>query len=92
MTSTGLTLTSPVENDLYIAGIIFWCTQKKMSRGCFRVRPDANANANANADANRNKTICQPPLKGVDIMIINFYTVEDKNVILPYIFRPAPTN
>ena len=66
MTSTGLTLTlkvmSPVENDLYIAGIIFWCTNKKSSRGCLRVRPDANADADA--DANRSKTICPPPLKG----------------------------
>ena len=70
---------SPVENDLYIAGIIFWCTQKKSSRGCLRVRPDANANtdadANADADAdadagaNRSKTICRPPLKGVNINI-----------------------
>ena len=46
-----------------IAGIIFWCTQKKLSRGCLRVRPDANANA----EANRSKTICRHPLKGVDI-------------------------
>ena len=45
----------PVENDLYIAGIIFWCTQKKIEQGCLRVRPDANANADA--DANRSKTI-----------------------------------
>ena len=35
-------------------------------RGCLRVRPDANADADA--DANRSKTICRPPLKGVDIM------------------------
>ena len=41
-------------NDLY--GIIFWCIQKKLSRGCLRVRPDANA------DTNRSKTICRPPL------------------------------
>ena len=63
---------SPVENDLHVAGIIFWCTQKKLSRGCLRVRPDANANADADADAdadaNRSKTICRPPLKGVDII------------------------
>ena len=51
------------KNDLYIAGIIFWCTQKKSSKGCFRVRPHANANA----DANRSKTICRHLLKGVDI-------------------------
>ena len=35
------------------------------------MRPDANADANADADAdadaNRSKTICRPPLKGVDI-------------------------
>ena len=35
--------------------------------------PDANANADADADAdanaNRSKTICRPPLKGVDIII-----------------------
>ena len=43
---------------------------KKLSRGCLRVRPDANANADAkanadaDADANCSKTICQPPLKG----------------------------
>ena len=30
--------------------------QKKSSRGCLRVRPDA--------DANHSKTICRPPLKG----------------------------
>ena len=41
---------------------------KKMSRGCLRVRPDANANADADADGNRSKTICRPPLKGVDII------------------------
>ena len=64
-----------MENDLYIAGIILWCTQKKIEQGVPRVRPDANANANANADtdaeadadANRRKTICRPPFKGVDI-------------------------
>ena len=37
------------------------------------MRPDANANADTNADAdadaNRSKTICRPPLKGVDIKI-----------------------
>ena len=53
----------PVENDLYIAGIIFWCTQTKIEQGRLRVRPDANANADADADANRSKTICRPPLK-----------------------------
>ena len=35
---------------------------KKSSRGCLRVRMDANA------DANRSKTICRPPLKRVDII------------------------
>ena len=42
-------------------------------------RPDANADADADAD--RSKTICRPPLKGVDII-----TVDDgvmiKNVLL----------
>ena len=38
----------------------FGAPKKKSSRGCLRVRPDANANA----DANRSKTICRPPLKG----------------------------
>ena len=75
MTSTGLYLTLEVkvtmENEL---GSYFGAPQKKSSRGCLRVRPDANANANANAnsnananaedDANRSKTICRPPLKG----------------------------
>ena len=41
--------------------------KKKLSRGCLRVRPDANADAkadaDADADANRSKTICRPPLK-----------------------------
>ena len=41
-----------MENDLYIAGIIFWCTQKK--------RPDANDNA----DANRSKTDIMMSLSG----------------------------
>ena len=59
MTSTGLTLTF-VENDFYIAGIIFWCTKKKIEQWVPRARPDANADANAN----RSKTICRPPLKG----------------------------
>ena len=45
-------------------GSYFGTPQKKLSRGCLRVRPDANANANAN----RSKTICRPPLKGVDII------------------------
>ena len=62
-----LDLDLQVENDLYIAGIIFWCTQKKLSRGCLRVRPDADADADTNA--NRSKTVCPPPLKGFDIMI-----------------------
>ena len=63
-----------MENDLYKAGIIFWCTQKKIEQGVPKVRPDANANANADAeanteaDANRSKTICRPPLKEVDII------------------------
>ena len=67
MISTGLTLT--VENYIFIAGIMFWCTPKKIEQGVPWVRPDANADANtdADADANRSKTICQPPLKGVDI-------------------------
>ena len=45
-------------------GSYFGALKKKSSRGCLRVRPDANANA----DANRSKTICRPPLKGVDII------------------------
>ena len=53
-------------------GSYFGAPKKKLSRGCLRVRPDANANANADADAdadaNRSKTICRPPLKGVDII------------------------
>ena len=57
-------------------GSYFGAPKKKLSRGCLRVRPDANANADANADAdadadadaNRSKTICRPPLKGVDII------------------------
>ena len=50
-------------------GSYFGAPKKKSSRGCLTVRPDANTNANANADAdaNRSKTICRPPLKGVDI-------------------------
>ena len=45
--------------------------KKKSSRGCLSVGPDANADADANddADANRSKTICRPPLKGVDIIM-----------------------
>ena len=38
-------------------GSYFSAPKKKLSRGCLRVRPDANANADANADANRSKTI-----------------------------------
>ena len=51
-------------------GSYFGAPEKKLSRGCLRVRLDANANANANADAdaNRSETICRPPLKGVDII------------------------
>ena len=52
-------------------GSYFGAPQKQSSRGCLWVRPDANAYADANteadADANRSKTICRPPLKGVDI-------------------------
>ena len=40
--------------------------KKKSSKGCLRVRQDTNADADA--DANRSKTICRPPLKGVDII------------------------
>ena len=52
-------------------GSYFGAPKKKSSRGCLRVRRDANANADADADAdaNRNKTICRPPLKGVDIIL-----------------------
>ena len=39
-------------------GSYFGAPKKKLSRGCLRVRPDANADANA--DANRSKTICRP--------------------------------
>ena len=53
-------------------GSYFGAPKKKLSRGCLKVRPDANANADADADAdadaNRSKTICRPPLKGVDII------------------------
>ena len=45
-------------------GSFFGAPKKKSSRGCLRVRPDANANADADADANCSKTICQLPLKG----------------------------
>ena len=42
-------------------GSYFGTPKKKLSRGCLRVRPDANTN--------RSKTICRPPLKGVDIIL-----------------------
>ena len=45
-------------------GSYFGTLKRKLSRGCLRVRPDANANANANTDADRSKTICRPSLKG----------------------------
>ena len=45
-------------------GSYFVAPQKKLSRGCLRVRPYANADADADADANRSKTICRPLLKG----------------------------
>ena len=54
-------------------GSYFGAPKKKSSRGCLRVRPDANANADADTDANRSKTICRPPLKGVDITKIYYY-------------------
>ena len=47
------------------------------------MRPDANANADADADAdpNRSKTICRPPLKGVDIIInASFYLLHNMTV------------
>ena len=50
-------------------GSYFGAPKKKLSRGCLRVRPDANANA----DANRSKTICRPPLKGVDIIFYSHW-------------------
>ena len=50
-------------------GSYFGAPKKKSSRGCLRVRPDANADADTDADANRSKIICRPPLKGVDITI-----------------------
>ena len=43
-------------------GSYFGAPNKNLSRGCLRVRPDA--------DANRSKTICRPPLKGVDINMV----------------------
>ena len=49
-------------------GSYFGAPKKNSSRGCLRVRPDANADSDADADANRSKTICRPPLKGVDII------------------------
>ena len=47
-------------------GSYFGAPKKKLSRGCLRVRPDANANAkdDADAEANRSKTMFEPPLKG----------------------------
>ena len=54
-------------------GSYFGAPKKKLSRGCLRVRPDANSNidtdADADAEADRSKTICRQPLKGVDIII-----------------------
>ena len=44
-------------------GSYFSAPKKKLSRGCLGARPDTNTDA----DANRGKTICRPPLKGVDI-------------------------
>ena len=46
---------------------------KKSSRGCLRARPDANANA----DADRSKTICRPPLKGVNIIYLEINVNRD---------------
>ena len=43
-------------------GSYFGAPKKKSSRRYLRVRLDANA------DANRSKTICRPPLKGVDLI------------------------
>ena len=57
-------------------GSYFGAPKKKSSRGCLRVRPDANANADA--DANRSKTICRPPLKGVDIIMA--YLILNKHI------------
>ena len=45
----------------------YFAAPKKNRAG---VRPDTNANNEANADANRSKTICRPPLKGVEIIIL----------------------
>ena len=65
---------------LYVAGIIFWCTQTKIELGCLRVRPDANAEA----DTNRSKTICRPPLKGVDIINLQVgLLIAHRNHITP---------
>ena len=68
-------------------GSYFGAPKKKSSRGCLRVRPDANADANADADANRSKTICRPPLKGVDIMngFNSDWTDEKSDTILTYL-------
>ena len=46
-------------------GSYFGAPKKKLSRGCLRVRLDA--------DANRSKTICRPPLKGVDINSFSYH-------------------
>ena len=75
MTSTGLTLTLKVKVTSGKCSLHSWDhilvhPKKKWSRGCLRVRPDANANADADADANHSKTICRPPLKGVDIIYV----------------------
>ena len=37
-------------------GSYFGAPKKKSSKGCLRVRPDANANADANADADANRS------------------------------------
>ena len=59
-------------------GSYFGAPKKKSSRGCLRVRPDANADADTDTDANRSKTICRPPLKGVDIIKCHCHALMQK--------------
>ena len=72
MTSTGLTLTPEGQGHQWKMISI-----KKSSRGCLRARPDSNANANADADADHSKTICRPPLKGVNIIYLEINVNRD---------------
>ena len=68
MTSTGLTLTF-VENDFYIAGIIFWCTKKKLSSGC--LGRDQTLTLMLMLTLTAVKQYVDSPLKGVHIITFN---------------------